>query len=95
MTKKQDFHAKIYIGANDKFAEVLSGSFNLLRGNSVENISFSRMSIEKAVNRFIEPMNIGLSVDDFKTSQRNALLIQENDDGFSSTLTDFGQTPTS
>lgn len=95
MTKKQDFHAKIYIGANDKFAEVLSGSFNLLRGNSVENISFSKMSLENTISKFIDPMNIGFSFDDFKTKQRFALKIQEKEDGFSSQFIEFGQTITS
>jgi hypothetical protein len=39
---KQNFHAKFYAGLSEEVTEVLSGSANLLRGPSIENISFSQ-----------------------------------------------------
>ncbi|MFD1488789.1 hypothetical protein [Ancylobacter vacuolatus] len=41
-TKKQDFHAKVYIGVGET-CEILSGSANLVPGKSMENASFSTM----------------------------------------------------
>ena len=90
MTKKQDFHAKVYIGVNQERAEVLSGSFNLLEGKSVENLSFKRMIIENLMSQYINPMKIGISADDFKPKQKFVVLIEENDEGiFNSTQTEW------
>lgn len=41
---KQDFHAKFFAGVSSSHAEILSGSANLLRGPSIENISFKRVT---------------------------------------------------
>lgn len=38
--RKQDFHAKFFAGVSDTSCEVMSGSANLVRGPSVENIGF-------------------------------------------------------
>ncbi len=81
MTKKQDFHAKIYIGANQKRAELLLGSFNLLEGKSVENLSFKSISIENLMSKYITPMGIGISDEEFKPKQKFAILIEEKHDG--------------
>lgn len=90
MTKKQDFHAKIYIGVNQNKAEVLSGSFNLLEGKSVENLSFKSISIENLMSKYIIPMGIGITDDEFKPKQKFAVLIEENDAGvFNSSQTEW------
>ncbi len=57
-TKKQDFHAKIYVGYSLENAEMLLGSFNLMNGPSVENISFKSTSYNTFTNKFATPMNI-------------------------------------
>ncbi len=51
---KQDFHAKFFAGVSKDFVEVLSGSANLLRGPSIENISFHRMTTEAFKARYLD-----------------------------------------
>lgn len=51
---KQDFHAKFFAGVSGNCVEVLSGSANLLRGESIENISFHRMTAEKFKARYLD-----------------------------------------
>lgn len=57
-TKKQDFHAKIYSAYSTENVEMLLGSFNLMDGPSVENISFQSIDYKTFTNRFVNPMNI-------------------------------------
>ncbi len=57
-TKKQDFHAKIYVGYSSNSAEVLMGSFNLLDGPSVENICFKNISYSQLIDNYISKMKI-------------------------------------
>ena len=57
-TRKQDFHAKIYVGYSSETAEMLLGSFNLMDGPSVENISFKSTNYHTFTNKFVTPMNI-------------------------------------
>jgi hypothetical protein len=58
--KKQDFHAKFFIGLGRDKCEVLSGSANLVHGPSVENITFRRMDRARCDLRYLEPMNLTL-----------------------------------
>jgi hypothetical protein len=57
-TKKQDFHAKIYVGYSSENTEMLLGSFNLMDGPSVENISFKSTDYNAFLNKFVTPMHI-------------------------------------
>lgn len=59
-TKKQDFHAKIYVGYSEYEAEILMGSFNLMNGPSVENIAYKKMDYSLFNKKFIAPMKISL-----------------------------------
>jgi len=57
-TRKQDFHAKIYVGYSLENTEMLLGSFNLMDGPSVENISFKSTDYNTFTNKFVTPMHI-------------------------------------
>lgn len=57
-TKKQDFHSKIYVGYSSDHVEMLLGSFNLMDGPSVENLSFKHSDYDLFMNKFINPMKI-------------------------------------
>lgn len=59
--KKQDFHAKIYIGLGDP-SEVLSGSANVVRGDSKENATFLPSDRARVASRYLEPLGIDLPV---------------------------------
>ena len=54
---KQDFHAKFFAGISGSAVEVLSGSANLLRGPSIENISFRRMSPKRFKTKYLDVLN--------------------------------------
>lgn len=58
--KKQDFHAKFFMGLANEGCEILSGSANLVHGPSIENISFRSMSLERCQERYINVMNVVL-----------------------------------
>lgn len=58
--KKQDFHAKFFIGISEGSSEVMSGSANLVTGPSIENISFKRMSKEKIYSKYIDRLKLKL-----------------------------------
>lgn len=60
-TRKQDFHAKIYFGYSENNAELLTGSFNLLKGPSMENISFKSLNYKNLLDKYLDPMNIKIS----------------------------------
>lgn len=53
---KQDFHAKFFAGMSADQVEVLSGSANLVRGPSIENITFNRMSFDRFNSKYLEVM---------------------------------------
>ncbi|WP_242665717.1 hypothetical protein [Paraburkholderia ginsengiterrae] len=57
---KQDFHAKFYAGLSDGATEVLSGSANLLRGPSIENISFATMTQADFTARYLEKLKVAI-----------------------------------
>jgi hypothetical protein len=58
--KKQDFHAKFFIGLSEDSSEVMSGSANLVTGPSIENISFKRMNKEKVYSKYIDRLKLNL-----------------------------------
>lgn len=53
---KHDFHAKFYAGIAANWSEVYSGSANLVRGPSMENTSFRRMTREVFEGRYLQPL---------------------------------------
>jgi hypothetical protein len=58
--KKQDFHAKFFIGLAKEGCEVLSGSANLVHGPSIENITFRSMSLDRCKERYLDVINVTL-----------------------------------
>lgn len=75
-TSKQDFHAKIFAGLSQEAAEVLSGSFNLLKGKSVENLAYNKYEGTTFMQNFIAKMNLPVELDKL---QESACLIIEKD----------------
>jgi hypothetical protein len=51
--RKQDFHAKFFAGISEEMCEVMSGSANLVRGPSLENISFRSMPKAAFEQRYV------------------------------------------
>jgi hypothetical protein len=58
--RKQDFHAKFFIGINSRGCEVMSGSANIVTGPSIENIAFHSMDAARCTARYINPLKISL-----------------------------------
>lgn len=58
--RKQDFHAKFFIGMSSRGCEVLSGSANIVTGPSIENIAFQEMDLARCTARYIAPLKISL-----------------------------------
>lgn len=56
-TKKQDFHAKVYIGIGER-SEVLSGSPNIVAGKSLENASFAACKRARVNSRYLDPLGV-------------------------------------
>lgn len=56
--RKQDFHAKFFAGISESRGEVMSGSANLVRGPSVENIGFRVMERTEFEERYLKRMNL-------------------------------------
>ncbi len=61
-TSKQDFHAKIFAGISQENIEVLAGSFNLLKGKSVENLTYNKYDSSTFNRNFISKMNIPITI---------------------------------
>ena len=59
-TRKQDFHAKFFIGRSASTCEVLSGSANLVEGPSLENASFRAMSLERCQAHYLGRLGIAI-----------------------------------
>jgi len=74
-TKKQDFHAKVYVGVGET-CEILSGSANLVPGKSFENASFSKMDRARVDARYLEPL--GIVLPPAPTRARSHLGIKQN-----------------
>lgn len=73
---KRDFHAKFYAGISDGWCEVFSGSANLLRGPSMENMSFRRMTRETFNMRYLARMALKdpLPAPEFKAVERSLVI---------------------
>ena len=57
--RKQDSHAKVYIGLGET-CEVLSGSANMVKGGSMENISFQAFRRAKVETSYLKPLGVAL-----------------------------------
>lgn len=70
---KQDFHAKFYAGISEDWSEVYAGSANLVRGPSIENTSFRRMSRDSFDRRYSDQLKLKkpLPAAAFKASERS------------------------
>jgi hypothetical protein len=79
---KQDFHAKFYAGLAADWAEVYSGSANLLRGPSMENTSFKRITRDMFNSRYLTQMALKqeLPVVDLKVDQRSQVIYRSKSD---------------
>jgi len=59
-TKKNDFHAKFFIGLSKEKCEILSGSANLVSGPSLENITFKVHEREKCDAKYLRRLNVNI-----------------------------------
>jgi hypothetical protein len=75
-TKKQDFHAKFFIGISDERCEVLSGSANLVNGKSIENLAFKAISPERCASRYLDKLNVKLPA--LPAPSRHFVLIEQD-----------------
>ena len=75
---KQDFHAKFYAGMAENWCEVYSGSANLVRGPSMENTSFRRMTRETFDRRYAAKMSLRkpLPPSESKAAERSLVIHQ-------------------
>jgi len=80
--KKQDFHAKFFAAVSEGGCEVMSGSANLVRGPSVENINFRVMSKVKFEERYLERMNLKKSLPAPKAAPSHWVLIDKGPKGW-------------
>ncbi|WP_428515471.1 hypothetical protein [Roseovarius sp.] len=81
--KKQDFHAKVYIGIGGQ-SEVFSGSANLVDGPSMENSSFAVSSYTKVIEKYVDPLK--LSLPEAPDRADHHLMISQTDDGWKGTI---------
>lgn len=79
---KQDFHAKFYAGLTSDWAEVYSGSANLLRGPSMENTSFKRIPRNVFNSRYLKKMALKQELPSInrKASQRSLVIYRSRAD---------------
>ncbi|WP_334052965.1 hypothetical protein [Burkholderia cepacia] len=75
--KKQDFHAKFFAGVSKRGCEVMSGSANLVRGPSVENIGFRVMDKTKFDERYLAKLNLKKPLPKPKAASRHWILIEK------------------
>ncbi|NML06795.1 hypothetical protein [Sphingomonas sp. G-3-2-10] len=57
--RKQDSHAKVYIGLGET-CEVLSGSANVVQGDSMENVTFQALGRNKVETSYLAPLGVSL-----------------------------------
>lgn len=81
--KKQDFHAKVYIGIGEQ-CEVFSGSANLVDGPSMENATFAKMHHDKVLKKYVDPLK--LTLPDAPERNSHHILIHQNDRGWVGTV---------
>lgn len=75
--RKQDFHAKFFAAISEQGCEVMSGSANLVRGPSVENIGFRAMERAKFNERYLDRMNLKKPLPAPKAASRHWVLIDK------------------
>lgn len=75
--KKQDFHAKFFAALSERGCEVMSGSANLVRGPSVENIGFRAMEKAKFDERYLDRMNLKKPLPSPKPASKHWVLIDK------------------
>ena len=80
-TKKNDFHAKFFVGLGTDSAEILSGSANLVQGPSMENCSFQTSTREIFEKRYWSPLKINVELHKGRT--KHWLECSFNDNGWS------------
>jgi len=74
---KQDFHAKFFAGISSERVEVLSGSANLLRGPSIENISFRCMRKQSFDAKYLAVIKSNLELPLKRRTSSDVLLYKE------------------
>lgn len=72
---KHDFHAKFFAGISTKTVEVLSGSANLVRGPSIENISFHRMLPKRFKTKYLDVLKKELPLVEKRRRLSDALIL--------------------
>lgn len=75
---KQGFHAKFFAGVSNEMVEVFSGSANLLRGPSIENVSFKRMSVDQFENKYMKVIGYGGLLKPSTRRAGDVLMFDEN-----------------
>lgn len=80
--RKQDFHAKFFAAISETGCEVMSGSANLVRGPSVENISFRRMAKPQFDARYLYGLNLKKALPAPKAPSRHWVLIDQGPKGW-------------
>jgi hypothetical protein len=82
--RKQDFHAKFFAAISETECEVMSGSANLVRGPSVENISFRRMGKLQFDERYLLKLNLKKGLPASKQPTKHWVLIDKGPNGWCS-----------
>lgn len=82
--RKQDFHAKFFAGISNHECEVMSGSANLVRGPSVENISFQAMEKSKFDERYIDRLKLRKPLPTPRKASKHWILIDQAPSGWRS-----------
>lgn len=77
--RKQDFHAKFYAGMSDTGCEVFSGSANLLKGPSLENMSFLAQSMASFKVKYLD--RLGVALPEVEPRCAYFALIRQSEDG--------------
>jgi hypothetical protein len=80
--RKQDFHAKFFAGVSEQGCEVMSGSANLVRGPSVENIGFRVMDKAKFDDRYLAKLNLKKRLPRPKAASMHWVLIEKGSNGW-------------
>lgn len=80
--RKQDFHAKFFAGVSEQSCEVMSGSANLVRGPSVENITFRVMDKVAFHERYLDRMKLKKPISASKAASTHWVLIDKGPKGW-------------
>lgn len=82
--RKTDFHAKFFAAFLGNKCEVMSGSANLVRGPSVENISFKRIDKDKFVERYTDRLKLKKPLPTPKERSKHWVFIEKGPSGWRS-----------